>query len=782
MEIIERPNMTAVKFLNSIKYETFKTDCINDAEVNGDKKPTDKDMKTWFSILKQFCKTNLKTKGVTKRIYSYSQSTPAGLGGRLFCGGSMQGIWGVYRGLLMRGIGTDIDMKNCHPVLLRYICHRHDIRCPELEYYINHRDECLAEFPTAKVGKTTYLVATNSNKKQWRPFRLPNAFKKYDAEMKKIQKQLVELPDYKNLQETIPEYKLSKNYDGSVTNRILCYYENIVLQHALHVLNRKGMEVAIFMFDGLMCYGDYYNDENLLKEITDYVEEQMPNLNMKWDYKEHDDTLKIDDNFDPNTVSNEDYRPVADDNEAAKLIFEELKVNLIYTKNRMFMKLKNVWIEDRGSIDDYVIKHILSSNITRRNDDDKYIPYSQNLKSAMNVRDVLYILIRTQDETFDIYDKFHTTTKNRLCFKDGVLDFKEKKFYKWDEVNFEIYSTVLIHRNFHEYFNNPNIAVVNEIKDRIFEPLFSRDTTKALNFLSRGLAGHYEDKNWATYLGNRDCGKGVFYDGIEMAFEDYVKTFELGNITYERNTDTNETARKLYWLMDYEFVRLGISQETPSPDENLKVRGKLLKKLAGGGDTHIARRNYDRVDTHFKIDTTFMFMGNNEVVVDDKDAYEHHIPFHSVNQFKSQDEINQMRNRGESELVLQSFKIKDPTIKEKCLTEEWKNAFVYLVYQYYIDNAVSIEKEETEDEEALSTRKSILLKFLITNNKRDYILCSNVESLLNISKKKIKHELESMGVKKVKSNFRDSTKDKNIYIGMQRLEETIYTDDEDGDY
>ena len=106
-----------------------------------------------------------------------------------------------------------------------------------------------------------------------------------------------------------------------------------------------------------------------------------------------------------------------------------------------------------------------------------------------------------------------------------------------------------------------------------------------------------------------------------------------------------------------------------------------MKKLAGGGDTHIARRNYDKVDTHFKIDTTFMFMGNNEVIVDDKDAYEHHIPFHSVNQFKTQDEINRMRERGESELVLQSFKIKDPTIKDKCLTEEWKNAFVYLVYQ-----------------------------------------------------------------------------------------------------
>ena len=282
MEIIERPNLIAVKFLNSIKYETFKTECIHDAESNGDKKPTDKDMKTWFSILKQFCKTNLKTKGITKRIYSYSQTTPAGLGGRLFSGGSMQGVWGVYRGLLMRGIGTDIDMKNCHPVLLRYICHLHDIRCPELEYYTNHRDECLAEFPSRDIGKNTYLVATNSEKKQWRPFPLPSAFKKYDKEMKIIQKKLVELPDYKNLQETIPEYKLSKNYNGSVINRILCYYENIVLQHALHVINSKGIEVAIFMFDGLMAYGDYYNDDTLLKEITDYVEEQLPNLNMQW--------------------------------------------------------------------------------------------------------------------------------------------------------------------------------------------------------------------------------------------------------------------------------------------------------------------------------------------------------------------------------------------------------------------------------------------------------------------------------------------------------------------
>eukprot|EP01041_Mallomonas_annulata_P008320 gene8320-17126_t len=241
MELIEQPNMTAVHYLNSISYATFKNDCIDDAEVKGEKKPTEKDIKTWYSILKQFCKTNIKTKGVTKRVYSYSQTTPAGLGGRLFSGGSMQGIWSVYRGLLIRDITTDIDMCNCHPVLLHHICNKHDIPCPNLEYYINNRDKCLAEFPSRNAGKNAFLVATNNDKFVTGRY-IPTTLKKYDKEMKEIQKKLVELDDYKNLQETIPEYKLSKNYNGSVINRILCKYENDVLQLALHVVNTHNIQ------------------------------------------------------------------------------------------------------------------------------------------------------------------------------------------------------------------------------------------------------------------------------------------------------------------------------------------------------------------------------------------------------------------------------------------------------------------------------------------------------------------------------------------------------------
>ena len=123
--------------------------------------------------------------------------------------------------------------------------------------------------------------------------------------MKRIQNKLVVLDIYKELFDTIPDSK-TYNYNGSAINHILCYYENIILQHAIHIINKRGIENAILMFDGLMLYGDYYKDKELLDEITEYVEEKMPTLNMKWTYKEHDTSLEIPSDFVPdlNKINN----------------------------------------------------------------------------------------------------------------------------------------------------------------------------------------------------------------------------------------------------------------------------------------------------------------------------------------------------------------------------------------------------------------------------------------------------------------------------------------------
>jgi len=283
MEIVERLPLKPIHWLSKMTYTEFVEKCLNK-----DKKYTKEECKTKYSILQQFCKTNLKTGGTVKRIYSYSSGTS----GRLFSGGSLQGLPSAIRGLFMRGgVGTDIDMCNAHPVILRYICKLHDIPCPHLEYYINHREECLKMFESREIGKITYLTALNKDTLT-RAKGLPEEFKKYDVEIKQIQKRLAEITEYNEIAETVPDNK-AYNKLGSAINRIMCHYENIILQHAIHVINEKGIEIAILMFDGLMVYGDYYTDKGLLIEITQHVENKMPGLDMKWAYKEHNNELHM---------------------------------------------------------------------------------------------------------------------------------------------------------------------------------------------------------------------------------------------------------------------------------------------------------------------------------------------------------------------------------------------------------------------------------------------------------------------------------------------------------
>jgi len=271
-----------------MSYSEFIEKCLNN-----NKKHTVEECKTKYSILQQFCQTNLNNTGITKRVYSHS---PTLMSGRLFSGGSLQGLPSTIRGLFMRdGIGTDIDMCNAHPVILRYICKLHNIPCPQLEYYISHREECLMKFESREIGKIAYLTSLNKDTIN-RSNDLPLEFKKYDVEIKQIQKKLVQINDYSNLVLSVPKDK-TYNKLGSAVNRIMCFFENIILQYAINIIIKKGIEIAILMFDGLMIYGDYYSDKRLLEEISYYIEENMPGLEMKWVYKEHNMALKVPDDF-----------------------------------------------------------------------------------------------------------------------------------------------------------------------------------------------------------------------------------------------------------------------------------------------------------------------------------------------------------------------------------------------------------------------------------------------------------------------------------------------------
>jgi len=732
MELIERPNMRAVHYLNSISYDKFRKDCIDDALKNEEKRPKETDIKTWYDLLKQFCKTNIKTKGVTKRIYAYSQTTPAGLGGRLFGSGSIQGIWNVYRGLLMRGIGTDIDMVNCHPILLRFICHKHNIKCSALEYYINHRDECLAEFSSRSVGKCAYLKATNDDK-YTRNKSLPQSFKDYDKEMKTIQKQLVALPDYKYLQETIPEYKLTKNYNGSTINRILCYYENIVLQHCIHVLNGKGIELAILMFDGCMPYGNFYDSPDLLAEIETYVEEQMPNLNMKWGYKEHDETLQIPDEFDESSMVDE-ISPVSSDLDAAKKIFS-LYPHWKYCHNVLYVfnDETGMWESELTSYRSVITR--FEPHLRLPSEDGKK---SKSYGSCLRLMDTVPQLIRTLCVDNNWLTRVRSSSLGKVLFTNGYYDFHKKEFYNSFDPNIVFMGR--IHHAF-EKFDEDDLTYMDSIIDRLFTQTLGQEVGDYL-LLNIGMAlsgDAIKMKRCLFGLGCSNAGKGVLTNAILKSFGDYAGSFNAESMAYRKTM--NDEAQIMRAFMLLAFKRIIISNELKS---TVELNGNMIKKIASGGDELVGRLhcgNETAFQTHF---IPLILANDLPKIKPYDDAVDNRVRFISFEKTFVDNPTN-------------VFELKaDENIKYELETERFKKCFVGAVLRRYLKHTDDGYKEITPAEvikakqdwtpEDSNVMEAFKNEFEITGKDSDFVSSSRIEEWVNqkrlgISMKKFGMEL-----------------------------------------
>ena len=464
------------------------------------------------------------------------------------------------------------------------------------------------------------------------------------------------------------------------------------------------------------------------------------------------------------------------DEEASMYIFNILKSRLKSYKGRLFFLKNNIWITNQDKIKDELLYFIQKSKIYLTNDKNKLIAYAQQITKANNILASLINSIKIENEDLHLYDKFHTTTCGKVCFEDGVLDFKKRNFYYWtDEEYFKknpIYSTIKINREYGEYFKKPDKIDIDDVKKSIFETAYGNDTTTALNFLSRALNGHSIDKRWATYHGSRNSGKGVEYKILKKAFEDYVSTFELGNLLFNKKTEGLENldcSKKLYWLLDLEFVRLAVNQEIPADNSDLYLNSKMFKKITGGDDTIVARRNYDRFDTHINIDTTFYIKGNSSIKVSEADCNQTRLEFQSVVKFVSNDEYNLMIEEKRDEKEMKRFKIADNDIKNKCANENWMNACVYLIYENYINDKVEINVEP-EKYEVSELFNCINTNFEITDDKKDILLIDTVYDLImtkiNTKKKDIEAELNSMNVFKVKPTAGDY-KNKRVFTSIK---------------
>lgn len=475
----------------------------------------------------------------------------------------------------------------------------------------------------------------------------------------------------------------------------------------------------------------------------------------------------------PSKKIDDDSRFAANDDQASDILYDEVKDIFKSCNSRLFYLDGNVWTCDKNKIDDIILRLILRSRIYSGTNEKTGMPisYAQNVNKATKIREALYAKIRVQNDDPELYTKFYQNNKKLLCFKDGVLNLEKNTFTLWEDLpKNTVFTTLVIPYDYAEYFQCPNEEAIREIKTAIFEPLFGDKMDTALHFLARAMAGHNEDKRFGTYLGNRNCGKGVLYALLKSAFGDYVKTFELGNIMYCRKTagmENVDTSKKMYWALDLEGTRLVISQEVPDIKSGMMINGKMLKKLTGGGDDIIARRNYDRCDTLVRLMLTPFMLGNSSLEYDAEDCLEEAVEFCSVVQFKTQAEIDAMREEGRSELEMRRYRVADPNIKQKCETsDEWKRAMVALILRSYKTEKVPIISDATTEQNGLLNHIESI--FDLTYNKNDMILTKELYAKLpDFAQKKIKTELNAMNIfdKKVQTDC--IYKNRHCFIGIK---------------
>ncbi len=698
--------------LNKLTFSNFKVELFNG--VNFDcvnKSGDDEDIQKQYTLLKQFTTDMIKNKYCLKKTYKFAKNSDYG---RLFVQhGGIQRLHHKIRGILCDTLYTDYDMINCHPSILLYLCKENHFPCFNLEFYVNNRDSCINNLMSAINGdrnecKRLFLRSMNSErtiKKYKQNGKMINIkdtfFISLDAEFKTIQNLF--LNKYTELKTKLIKLGENDNLQGKVLNRVLCQYENIILNEGINYIKDKqainNVDKMVLMFDGFMLQN---NKDN--KKVDDIIE--LLNVNkygIKWSKKEHD--ISILSNLEGiNTENNENVLSGYFDtiHDIAIYLDETLfKDKLISCNGILYYADNNILRSDEKQIK-LIISNIISKQDLWYKCVFGYLPLISNIS---NVNDTYKWIRMKVEEDNNFLNNVWDQTLHKICFKNGYYDFREGQFFK-DYNN--LYTPILIDRDFKP---ETNIKIREDIFKRVLYPIFSIDTNQEnfkesdrfklmeymLHKFARVISGHIEDKNWFKFEGLRDSGKGVFSDLLKNAFGKYIQSTNASNFINKRG---DEDAKSLSWIIDYQFSRLAVTQEIQL-DEGKFIDGNKIKKFCSGGDYFSARKNFQD-EIEFKIQSALLICCNDMPEIKPTDAIEKCISFKMTSKFVKDIEKESKYSN------FQYYKA-DGTLKSDFINkDEVVNEFVLLLIDYYkrdntaypqsiLNNIIELDDEDDEE-------------------------------------------------------------------------------------
>ena len=169
---------------------------------------------------------------------------------------SLQSMVREIRHTIAKEYYDDIDMTNAHPVILSFICHQHNFKCPVLDQYNLNRERYLKELGCKRdVAKMVFLSLTNGGTEAYN--NVPNQtpfLTSYKEELCAIHKAFAVHPDHKDGFDERKKRRIKAgkdfNHEASYMNTLLCDFENSILMSIWEFLGKPIN--AVLCFDGIM--------------------------------------------------------------------------------------------------------------------------------------------------------------------------------------------------------------------------------------------------------------------------------------------------------------------------------------------------------------------------------------------------------------------------------------------------------------------------------------------------------------------------------------------------
>jgi P4 family phage/plasmid primase-like protien len=213
-------------------------------------------------------------------------------------------------------------------------------------------------------------------------------------------------------------------------------------------------------------------------------------------------------------------------------------------------------------------------------EDDRYTALSNRLK---RITDLIMKLKRTTDKNnimreaqelfFDAdFDKQMDSNKWLLCFKNGVVDLKQKIFREGYPQDYITKSTNIVYES---YCPDKH----GEIGDKIMEFMDKLFPVKTLNaymwsHLSSTLIGENINQTFNIYKGSGSNGKSILTDLMELSLGDYYGTVPITLVTEKRPGIGGTTSE----IIQLKGVRFAVMQE---PSKDARINEGMMKQLTG---------------------------------------------------------------------------------------------------------------------------------------------------------------------------------------------------------